>query len=436
MKMKRIVSLVSILLVFLVLTVPVLAQEPGGDRVVVGSNVTLEDGETVEGSVTVLGGNFDMEEGSEVEGDVVVFGGNVTIDGKVEGDVVALGGNVRINAPAEVQGGVSALGGNLTVNPEAEVDGPITEGLDVQPEQDGFVAPAPAAPDSPERPSGDEYESRRDFDHEGDWDEPRRDFDHGGDWDEPRSGFFRGVFAFFSDGISDIFAAVIVAALAALIMLFFPVQANLVEETLLQNSALSFVVGLVTVPAMLAVVFVLALFFWLIIPICGILVVVIAFTGAMLFGWSVAGKIFGDQLFDRLGSFTPTNLSATLLGVGVITILNRMPFVDHLPLIGWMFGLLGGLIFVLVGFTGLGAVILSRFGTREFQRTASGTTGPTPPPLATTGEATETTSPEPTVTRDADAPTVTSVSDTPAEPVDPDTPAEPDTPDEPRPPQA
>jgi len=330
-----------------------MAQEPGAEGVQVyfGNNVTLAEGDSIEGGVVVFGGNFTMQEGSEVEGDVVVFGGNVRIDGEVDGNVATLGGNVTVADHAVIKGDVSSLGGNISVAEDAKVTGVVGDGLRVEFDDQGMVIPdipeikAPPKPDLPDIKWSDPVEV--------------------GETRAP--GFAARVGSFISDGVKGVFWALIVSGLSVLIVLFFPANARLVQDTLKQATPISFVVGLVTMLASVAVMGLLALFFWLLLPVCGILLVALALALGWLGGWAVIGKYLGGRIFAAFETPTPTDISATFLGVALLTSLAAMPFVDHLPWIGWMFSLTGFLVLLLVGSTGLGAVVLSRFGTQPYQ---------------------------------------------------------------------
>jgi hypothetical protein len=353
--------LVVMSLIFILFTFPAvaLAQGPGpeGVKVYFGNNVTLEEGDSVEGGVIIFGGNFTMKEGSEVEGDVVVFGGNVRIEGEIDGDVATLGGNVTIRDNAVIKGDVSSLGGNVSVAEGAEVVGVIADGLRVDIDNGGIVIPNVPEIETPRRPAPPEVKV------------PVR-------VERPEFGFAARAGRFIGDGVQDIFWALIIAGLSVLIMLFFPANVRLVQDTLNQATPVSFVVGLVTLLATAAVIGLLALFFWLILPICGIVFVALALGLGWLGGWAVVGKYLGGRIFATFDNPTPTEISATFLGVTVLTLLATMPFVDHLPWVGWMFSLAGFLVVLMVGSTGLGAVVLSRFGTQSYQ------------PISTTASAT------------------------------------------------
>lgn len=82
-----------------------------GDRVQIGSNITITEGEVV-------------------DGDVVAIGGNVTVDGEVRGDVVAIGGVMALGPKAQVDNNVVVIGGPLRRDPAARIGGRVqTVGL-------------------------------------------------------------------------------------------------------------------------------------------------------------------------------------------------------------------------------------------------------------------------------------------------------------------
>jgi hypothetical protein len=366
---------ISVILIILTLALfpgVTLAQGPGsseGVQVQFGSNLTLEDGDTVEGSVVVFGGNFTMKEGSEVEGDVVVFGGNITIDGEVEGDVTTMGGNVRIQANAVIEGDVASIGGNVIVSPEAEVSGVVADGLQVNIGEEGITVPAapeipevqptPQAPERPERPEAPEVPERPDRP-----ERPSPPVEWHEEWGRPS--FVTRVGNFIGDGVVNIFWAFIVAGLSVLLLLFFPANLQEIQNTLNRATPVSFIVGLMTLLAAGAVIILLGLFFWLLLPICGIVFVALALALGVLGGWAVIGKYLGLRIFEAVNTPARSEISTTFLGVTVLTLVATMPFLDHLPLIGWMFTLVGVGVMILVGSTGLGAVVLSRFGTQPY----------------------------------------------------------------------
>ncbi len=356
MKKRILISGWMVLLLLLVFPLPLQAQ--GGERgeagrVLFGSNLTLEEGDLIDGDVVIFGGNFEMKAGSEVKGDVVVFGGNVTINGEVKGDIAAIGGNVEVQDDAVVKGDIAGLGGQVRVAEGADVSGSVATGPQVQGKEGGFSIEIPSLPRFSATPKPPPIPVPTVV--------PRMDFRP-----ESRASFVARVGNFLGDGIEDLFAALVIAGLGMLVALFFPAHTRTVEQTLTDAAPTSFVLGVVTLLAAGALMVVLGIFFFLILPICGVIFVALALAAALLMGMTVIGKAMGERLFARLNVAASSELSATLLGVGVLVLLIRMPFVDHLPLIGWMFGLAGGVIGFLVASTGVGAVVLSRFGTQAY----------------------------------------------------------------------
>ncbi len=78
-----------------------------GDRVVYGSGLTVDKGETVK--------------------DAVAFGGPVIVHGDVEGDAVSMGGDVKVSASGHVKGDAASFGGRVEVEEGGQVDGEITD---------------------------------------------------------------------------------------------------------------------------------------------------------------------------------------------------------------------------------------------------------------------------------------------------------------------
>ena len=74
-----------------------------------------------------IGGDVTVEEGEVIDGDVVSVGGSVRVDGEVQGDVVSVGGSVSLGSHALVQGDVTVVGGPLHRDAGALVRGKAQE---------------------------------------------------------------------------------------------------------------------------------------------------------------------------------------------------------------------------------------------------------------------------------------------------------------------
>jgi len=81
------------------------------------------DGLKTSGERVNFGGDVTVAEGERVEGDVVAIGGDAIVHGEVVGDVVAIGGDVVLHEGAFVDGEVVSVGGRIDERGEVEVTG-------------------------------------------------------------------------------------------------------------------------------------------------------------------------------------------------------------------------------------------------------------------------------------------------------------------------
>ena len=92
----------------------------------------------------------------------------------------------------------------------------------------------------------------------------------------------------------------------------------------------------------------------LLIACCLGLIVWLALGVAWLVGWVAVGLWLGQRLLQVLNVRNASSIGEVALGVFLITVLTQLP-----ACIGFFIGLI-------LGCTGLGAVVLTRFGTRSF----------------------------------------------------------------------
>ena len=149
------------------------------------------------------------------------------------------------------------------------------------------------------------------------------------------------------DVVGAIVSTLTIMALALLAILLLPEQTEQIASTVVSEPVLSLGAGLLTMIVMPI------LLILLIITCIGPLVLGLAFGIAILFGWIAAGLLLGRKLLEAINAKETTALVEVLVGVAVITLLSRVPCV------GWLFGLAAASV-------GLGAVILTRFGTTSY----------------------------------------------------------------------
>lgn len=74
-----------------------------------------------------IGSSIEVGEDELVTDPVVAIGGNVTVLGRVDDDVVAVGGSVRLGPKARVRGDVTAVGGRVEQQRGASIGGTVNE---------------------------------------------------------------------------------------------------------------------------------------------------------------------------------------------------------------------------------------------------------------------------------------------------------------------
>lgn len=296
----------------------VLNQETTGDKFVLGGTYTLESGETLDGNLFVFGGNAALEEGSLVDGDVVLLGGNVKINGTIDGEVVAMGGLVSLEPSAVVEGDVSIIAGHLDRSPGAQVYGDVKTGID------GPVSiTVPGGVRAP-IPGGVNFPTIR----------------------INSNPFF--------DGLWLLFRSIMWAALAVLVVLFLPKNTKLVGEVASSQAPVSVGLGVLTLVVTPIILLIIA------ITIIGIPVALLGIF--LLFLTAVFGMIaVGSEVGRRLGlALNREWAPAVSAGVGTFLL---MLVVDGLSNV---ISCVGGLAVFMVVAIGLGAVVLTRFGTRDY----------------------------------------------------------------------
>ena len=261
-----------------------------------------------------------MPEGAAVDGDIALLGGKAEINGVVRGDVKNL-----------THFGVG-------YNQEAH---------------EGFSFPEPSAPPQP----------------------PNFEFN-----ESPFSSLFGWVGKLIADVIWTIALLITLGLITWLVAAFMPEQMFVVRRAVTESWPASFGLGLVTmlVASVVGVVLLITICFAFIPIIAWVLLAI-----ASLFGWIVIGQMFGERLLAASGRSNPNFIMSSIVGVLILAVLTNMPVIGLIPCIGWILGFIGGVVGLLISLTGLGAVLLTRFGTKSYPTPGYGYAGnPTPPPAS------------------------------------------------------
>jgi len=288
------------------------------DQVIFNQSFTLASGDVLDGDLIVLFGSATIEAGAQVNGSLIATKSTILIDGEVNGEVSVIGGELSLGPAAHVSGGISTLDAPLERAASARVDGQVNvANLQFDNAQDGRL---------PVVPLEDPPEIVR----------PQINLD-------------------FNPLLDGLGRSVGLALLAMLLMLFLAPHADRVARAAVSQPLVAGSLGLLTIILAPFAVFLLAITF-ILLPVA--VVVALALMIAGVFGWIAIGYEVG-QRFTRaihqewhpaftagLGTFALTLAAAVLTGIPVLNCI-------------------GFLVPTLLGLAALGAVIMTRFGTRS-----------------------------------------------------------------------
>lgn len=295
-----------------------------GGQVLFGSSYVVREGETLNGDLVIFGGSANVEQGGKVNGALILFGGSVNVSGEITGDVVVVGGSLNLTETSHVYGSAVTIGGSVQRAVGARVDGDLIENatgpVNVSPDR-------PAVPDVPNVPGV-----------------PEINVNVNPLWEL----------------VSLIGRAFALSMLALLIVLFLPEQTRRVGEAAAGQPLMVGGLGLLTVfvgpLALLAMVVTI-----LLIPVAGL--ALILFGVAMVFGWLGLGLEIGLRFARMVPSAASIPMPmAAAIGTFLLTIVANG--VGWLPCVGWLAPFL-------LSMLGLGAVLMTRFGSRPAALTAT-----------------------------------------------------------------
>ncbi len=258
-----------------------------------------------------FGTNVVVSSNETVCGNITSFGGTMVVQGEVQGDVVVFGANVVIDGT--VHGDITAYGGSVTLQNNASVYG------DIHLCQGVWTL------------GGDQHL-------------------HGTLYGCPKS---IDQLLLSDAGPSFRFWSILTwVVLGFLLMILLPEHVMLVRTTVTSKTRRSFALGLLSILLALPV---LAILVALIISIPLAIIVAIGIIAAWALGTVAVGSLLGEYIMRVVAPQKNTRLVQVVVGLTVLVLAGSLPY------IGWFISIGAGLL-------GLGAVFLSRFGTRLYSQ--------------------------------------------------------------------
>jgi hypothetical protein len=286
-------------------------------------NYQLESGELLSGEQVVMAYQIDLKEGSGVDGDLTLTGNKVSLAGTVNGDVVVVADQLRIGDSAHVSGDLVICVKDLNRREGAQVDGEIREECN----------------DSSRVSVANLIESG---------------------WDAWRSGWLYRL-------SSSVIGSLMFGALAALCTVLFPSPLVRMSETIQRAPFATGTIGCLTILMAIGLTAVYGISLLLILPIVLLPFVVVAWLIVGMFsvlGWVALAEPFGIYLFRLLGASRQPRMINAAIGAIVLALLLRVWSIF------WFTAWIGLLATTVLGSIGLGAVLLTRIGTKPYSRPA------------------------------------------------------------------
>jgi hypothetical protein len=279
----------------------------------------LKSGESRSGDQVIVAYNITLEAGSSLDGNVTLTGNQVTLDGQVTGDVVVVADRLNVGDTAHVTGDVVACAKNVERGTGALIDGELKR----------------ECRDSGSVSFGNLVNSG--------W----------ASWQGS---------VFFRLG-SSIVGALLYGALAALITTVFPRHLVRMSESVYRSPVAAGGIGCLTMVVAVGLTIVYGISLLLILPLVLLPFVIVGWLIIGLFsllGWVALAEPFGIYLLRRLGLGKHPRMIGAAVGGVVLFLLLRVWSVF------WFTAWIGLLAWMVLGSVGLGAVILTRLGTRSY----------------------------------------------------------------------
>ncbi len=287
----------------------VFAAPPGA--VVIGNSYTLESGQTLNDTLFILGGNVNLMSGSTINGNVILIGGSAQAAGTVNGNFMVFGGTLNLASTFILNGNLTSGGAAVKRDPGAQVTGQInTNGNNPT-----IIIPGQVLiPNVTSNPN-----------------------------------------PFFN--VVGFFLRLFLWTLAAMVLaMFIPNHLSRTSQTAITQPLISGGLGLLTVIIVPIVMVLLAITICLI-PVS--LISLLLLVAAWIYGLISLGYEVGNRISTMSRMEWHPAISA---GLGTLLLMAVLSGVEALiPCVGLIPK-------ALVGFVGLGAVLLTQFGTKAYNR--------------------------------------------------------------------
>ncbi len=303
-------------------TTVVQANDVVDSVILIGCGARISSGARVHRDIVSIGGQVVVEQGAQIERSVVVVGsrGPIQIGGTVGRDVVLVGADLTLDSTADIGRDVAVVGGTIERKEGAVVRGRSVRG---DPSVRTPFVPTP-----------------------------------------PNLVVASSLGRIISFVLTAITFTLGLLAVGILMVSFWPAQTREVGRVALDSALPSLGVGCLTI------VVAITLGTALVLTLCGIPFAAVMFLAlglAWLVGWIALGQVAGGKVMEPLHvrESLKTPIAAVVVGIVLLALLG------FAPIIGWFVSLM-------VATLGVGAVVLTRFGTQPYPQAPTALAPATP----------------------------------------------------------
>ncbi len=321
MKYLKIIFFVLIITILFSFALPIVgyAAPLQGDRIVMGETYILDNGHTLEGSLTIIGGVVEVKEMGVVNGDVISINSVLMIDGTINGDLTIIGGTVTLSETAKLDGNLVDASSFINLNPNALITGYNRGRPQISSGVDRFT-----------------------------------------NFDQNHAITKRFYIPTIIGKIAKIIGTILTfTVLGALLLLIFPTPFERMRKTLINSPWVTFGFGALTFFAGTMIIFIM------IITICLVplaILLALALTLASLFGWLALGYQLGKLIEDSLSKPNWHPVLTAIVGNFVLSLvvegLNFIPCLGHF-------------IIFMIYLLALGVGVITLFGTQTYPRSGN-----------------------------------------------------------------
>ena len=308
----------AILLAVMVLSLlPITAYAASPADIVIGNSYTLKSGEVLNDDLLIMGGSVNLMSGSTVNGNVILFGGSMNAAGTVKGEIAVFGGTLNLASTFILYGDLITAGASVKQDPAAQINGQIYTGENT---------PNIILPGGMRLP----------------------------DFTNSFTNSFTSTFNPLIK-VGGFFVRLLLWALVAMVIaMFIPAHLTRTSQTALIQPLISGGLGCLTIVIVPIILILLAITICLIpVAIIGALLLIIAWA----FGLIALGLEVGKRISAMFKQDWHPAITAGLGTLVLMIVLNGLE--TFIPCIGWIPK-------ILVGFIGLGAVLLTQFGMKPY----------------------------------------------------------------------